>query len=181
MRWSWWVVKKHVHTCMLAMWAPIHISNSHNTQGRKVLKWIFSLLQNQNQHLNYTIKVAQSFCFYIYRELFFLIMKFKLWWFGEKKSNHNLFSGVHEWIVCIAKHLSFVICCAHTYKKKTPDWGFELVDSIVYTLWEFVGFPSRWCWWCNVPYYLLFFVISVWNVVQQALYNSIHLLENLYK
>lgn len=118
MRWSWWVVKKHVHTCMFAMWAPIHISNSHNTQGRKVLKWIFSLLQNQNQHLNYTIKVAQSFCFYIYRELFFLIMKFKLWWFGEKKSNHNLFSGVHEWIVCIAKHLSFVICCAHTYKKK---------------------------------------------------------------
>lgn len=69
---------------------------------------------------------------------------------------------------CIAKHIRYLLH-THPYShshtkpttrtKKNRDEDLYIRISWFHTLWEFVGFPSRWCWWCNAYHIIIIAII----------------------
>lgn len=106
-----------------------HFKHSHtlyylHTQGIKVLKWIFFFVSYKNkiQHFDFTIKVTQSFCFYIcpcvYVSVFLFHFDYEIQTLDSerKKSNHNLFPSMCVYMNRVLLRVLRNICyLLHTY------------------------------------------------------------------
>lgn len=137
-----------------------------HAQGIKVVKWISayeSLTLCKTNILIPQSKFHKAFVFPFHREFFFdsPIFDYAIWTLNSEKWRKNLIttiSLVYMNDACTVLRNVFVICCTHAlihsytqkHQRKNRDEDLCIRISWFYTLWEFVGFPSRWCWWCNV-------------------------------